>query len=46
MDEGFRPAGPGGFCWTELFTNDLDKARTFYEGVLGWASTSIPARSR
>ncbi len=27
---------PGKFIWADLFTNDIDAARTFYEGVLGW----------
>lgn len=26
----------GTFCWVELGTPDLDGARRFYEGLLGW----------
>lgn len=26
----------GEFCWTEIMTDDLEKARSFYENVFGW----------
>jgi len=28
---------PGGFCWNELYTNDPEKAQTFYEKLFGWS---------
>jgi predicted enzyme related to lactoylglutathione lyase len=32
-----QPAyGVGSFCWNELYTPDLKKAKTFYEKVLNW----------
>jgi len=27
---------PGAFCWAELITPDLARAKTFYEGLFGW----------
>ncbi|HEY7111666.1 MAG TPA: VOC family protein [Thermoanaerobaculia bacterium] len=27
---------PGAFCWMELLTPDLAKAKTFYSGLFGW----------
>jgi uncharacterized protein len=27
---------PGAFCWNELYTSDLDAAKDFYAGLLGW----------
>jgi uncharacterized protein len=30
------PAGAP--CWVDLFTSDMDRARSFYEQVLGWTS--------
>ncbi len=27
---------PGAFCWNELYTSDLDAAKTFYGGLFGW----------
>ncbi len=31
---------PGGFCWNELYTRDVTKARTFYEKLFGWTFES------
>jgi predicted enzyme related to lactoylglutathione lyase len=27
---------PGTYCWSELITTDLDKAKVFYKAVFGW----------
>jgi predicted enzyme related to lactoylglutathione lyase len=27
---------PGAFCWNELATHDVDKAKSFYADLLGW----------
>ncbi len=27
---------PGALCWNELYTGDLDGAKSFYNGVFGW----------
>jgi predicted enzyme related to lactoylglutathione lyase len=27
---------PKGFCWNELYTSDIDRAKGFYEQLLGW----------
>lgn len=27
---------PGAFCWNELATKDIDKAKSFYSAVFGW----------
>lgn len=32
----------GTFCWTELMTTDLAKARPFYSAVLGWTYKEVP----
>ena len=31
----------GTFCWVDLGTPDLDGARTFYEGLLGWRTEQV-----
>ena len=31
-----KPAGSGQFCWTELATRDLAKAKKFYSALIGW----------
>lgn len=33
---------PGTFCWSELSTTDLDGAKTFYAGLLGWEASDNP----
>lgn len=35
-------AVPGGPCWTELGTGDLDAARRFYGALLGWRTETDP----
>jgi uncharacterized protein len=32
----------GTFCWTELMTTDLAKARPFYAALLGWTYKEVP----
>jgi predicted enzyme related to lactoylglutathione lyase len=27
---------PGAFCWNELYTSDIDGAKSFYGGLFGW----------
>lgn len=29
-------------CWCELATRDIEKARSFYEGLLGWTCNDFP----
>lgn len=31
----------GAFSWNELMTNDVDGAKTFYQGLLGWELTDM-----
>jgi hypothetical protein len=33
---------PGSFCWTELTTRDVDKAKAFYPRVFGWGIKDNP----
>lgn len=32
----------GTFCWNELMTNDVVKARKFYTELLGWGASDMP----
>lgn len=32
----------GTFCWNELITGDVDKAKQFYTQLLGWKSVDMP----
>ncbi|MFC8718223.1 VOC family protein [Kitasatospora sp. NPDC057198] len=34
--------GPGGLCWTELYTTDAAGALAFYETVFGWHHEDTP----
>ncbi|WP_030459732.1 VOC family protein [Kitasatospora sp. NRRL B-11411] len=34
--------GPGGLCWTELYTTDAAGALAFYETVFGWQHEDTP----
>lgn len=41
---GFEKHGePGSFCWTEVYTRDKERVDAFYEGVLGFQGTDLPA---
>jgi predicted enzyme related to lactoylglutathione lyase len=31
---------PGTYCWSELITTDVDRAKSFYQAVFGWDSES------
>ena len=31
---------PGTFCWSELYTSDMDKSKAFYKAVFGWGEHS------
>lgn len=33
---------PGAFAWTELMTTDVEGARKFYSGLVGWTSQDMP----
>ncbi len=33
---------PGTFCWVELSTTDLEGAKAFYSGLLGWQAEDMP----
>jgi uncharacterized protein len=34
---------PNTFCFAELNTHDVERARQFYDAVLGWKAISVPA---
>jgi uncharacterized protein len=34
---------PGTFCFPELNTSDVAKAKAFYSGVLGWSTYDVPS---
>ena len=34
------PIPTGAPCWVDLFTSDMERARSFYEQILGWTSES------
>jgi predicted enzyme related to lactoylglutathione lyase len=34
---------PGSFCWPELATLDLAKAKTFFSALFGWEAVDVPA---
>lgn len=36
---------PGALCWCELRTNDVEKARAFYEQLFGWSFEVLPEYS-
>jgi len=36
-----KTSGPGSWVWSELWTNDLDKAAAFYAKVIGYQSSEI-----
>jgi predicted enzyme related to lactoylglutathione lyase len=36
-------AGHGTFVWNELRTRDVEKAKAFYGGALGWTFEAFPA---
>ena len=35
----------GVFCWNELMTNDVDKAKEFYADLFGWTYEEMPMDS-
>jgi predicted enzyme related to lactoylglutathione lyase len=35
------PPAVGTFCWNELMTGDVAKARAFYCGLLGWSTEEM-----
>jgi uncharacterized protein len=37
-----RTRKPGEFCWINMLSADLDKARAFYTKVLGWTYADMP----
>ena len=34
---------PGSFCWPELATPDLAKAKAFFSGLFGWDAVDVPS---
>ncbi len=34
---------PGSFCWPEVATTDLRKAKAFYAGLFGWTPVDVPS---
>ena len=32
----------GTFCWNELMTRDVDRAKRFYESTIGWSFQAMP----
>ncbi|MCB9751168.1 MAG: VOC family protein [Myxococcales bacterium] len=39
---GATPAPHGAFCWAQLLTRDVARARVFYNEVLGWRVDDFP----
>ena len=39
--EGPHGSGAGMFCWNELATRDVEKAKAFYTTLLGWTVTEM-----
>lgn len=40
---GFEDAGSdGALCWVELYTTDVEAARTFYSGLFDWQTQDFP----
>ncbi|HLI86540.1 MAG TPA: VOC family protein [Bryobacteraceae bacterium] len=37
-----RTHSPGSFCWLELYANDQNAAKQFYQSLFGWASDDMP----
>jgi len=37
-----QSADHGNFYWNELLTRDVEKAKKFYGGVIGWSFESMP----
>ena len=35
------PPAIGSFCWNELLTSDVDAAKKFYTGLLGWTTREM-----
>lgn len=35
----------GNFCWNELVTRDVEKAKSFYGGAMGWTFDAVPGPS-
>ena len=33
----------GKFCWNELMTRDIERAKKFYADTIGWTFTSMPS---
>lgn len=45
LSDDIEPAGPpapGKFCWSELLTTDVGRARAFYTEVIGWGVKEMP----
>lgn len=42
MPEQQAPPKTGTFCWTELVTPDVDKAKRFYTELIGWTTSEMP----
>lgn len=40
MSDQYKP-NPGEFCWNELMTTNVSKAKEFYCGLFGWESTDM-----
>ena len=32
----------GSFCWNELLTHDVEKAKSFYADAMGWSFEAVP----
>ncbi len=38
-----RPPPLGSFCWAQLLTRDIERARVFYNEVIGWSVSAFPS---
>jgi predicted enzyme related to lactoylglutathione lyase len=41
MAETQTPPAVGTFCWNELMTTDVEKAKTFYTKLFGWTTREM-----
>ena len=35
------PPATGTFCWNECLTTDVEAAKTFYTGLMGWTTREM-----
>ena len=40
--EGASQGSHGTFCWNELMTSDVERAKRFYRDTIGWTFEAMP----